>query len=137
MNYLLKEDIIPDLQDLIDLYEDAGWVNYTQNTGRLMNAFKNSLFILSAWDDKKLIGIIRIVGDGYSIIYIQDILVRKEYQHMGVGSKLFTEVMNKYSGVYQTVLLTDDEPRTKAFYRSMGLVTSDTFGCISFVKYKQ
>lgn len=135
MNFKFKENIIPSLQDLIDLYNNVGWCNYTNNTDMLRNAYENSLLVITAWDEDKLIGTIRIVGDGYSIIYIQDILVLKEYQHMGIGSKLFTEVMNKYKDVYQKVLLTDNEPKTKAFYENMGLVTSDTYGCISFVKY--
>jgi GNAT superfamily N-acetyltransferase len=135
MNFKFKENIVPSLQNLIYLYNNAGWSNYTNNTDMLRNAYENSLLIITAWDEDKLIGTIRIVGDGYSIIYIKDILVLKEYQHMGIGSRLFTKVMNKYKDVYQIVLLTDNEPKTKAFYENMGLVTSDTYGCISFVKY--
>ena len=135
MNLKFKENVAPNMQDLIDLYNNVGWCNYTNNTDMLRNAYENSLLVITAWDEDKLIGTIRIVGDGYSIIYIQDILVLKEYQHMGIGSKLFTEVMNKYKDVYQKVVLTDNEPKTKAFYENMGLVSSDTYGCISFVKY--
>jgi ribosomal protein S18 acetylase RimI-like enzyme len=101
----------------------------------LLKAYQNSLSVITAWSEDKLLGVIRIVGDGCSIIYIQDILVLKEYQHMGIGSRLFTEAMDKYKEVYQKVLLTDNEPTTKAFYEKMGFLTSDKYGCISFVKY--
>jgi ribosomal protein S18 acetylase RimI-like enzyme len=50
-----------------------------------------------------------------SIIYIQDILVLKEYQHMGIGSRLMDAALTKYKNVYQKVLLTDNEPATRAF----------------------
>lgn len=135
MNFELKENVIPCLKDLIALYDDAGWANYTNNSNMLQKAYENSLLIITAWDDDKLIGVIRIVGDGYSIIYIQDILVLKEYQHMGIGSKLITEAMNRYKDVYQKVLLTDNEPKTLAFYKKMGFENCNRYGCNSFVKF--
>lgn len=85
MNFELKENEIPCLNDLVALYNDVGWSNYTN---MLQKAYNNSLLILTAWCDDKLLGAIRIVGDGFSIIYVQDIVVLRAYQHMGIGSKL-------------------------------------------------
>lgn len=135
MNFELKENVIPCLSDLIDLYNNVGWSNYTNNAVMLQKAYENSLFVISAWDDDKLLGIIRIVGDGHSIVYIQDIIVLEAYQHMGIGSKLITEAMNKYKDVYQKVLLTENEHKTKTFYEKMGFVNCNEYGCISFVKF--
>ncbi len=135
MNYELKENVIPCLDDLIALYEDVGWSNYTNNTDMLQKAYENSLLILTAWCDDKLLGAVRVVGDGSSIIYVQDIVVFRANQHMGIGSKLITDVMNKYKDVYQKVLLTDNEPKTKAFYEKMGFTSCDKYGCISYVKF--
>jgi ribosomal protein S18 acetylase RimI-like enzyme len=136
MNYELKENVIPSLEDLIALYSDAGWSNYTDHAQILLKAYDNSLSVITAWQEDKLIGAIRVVGDGYSIIYIQDIIVLQEYQHRGVGSRLFTEVMNKYKDVYQKVLLTDSKPETKAFYEKMGFQVSDYYGCVSYVMFR-
>lgn len=135
MNFEVKENVIPCLNDLIALYNDVGWSNYTNNTDMLQKAYANSLLVITAWHEEKLLGVIRIVGDGYSIIYVQDIVVLKAYQHMGIGSKLIAEAMNKYKDVYQKVLLTDNESKTKVFYEKMGYVTSDKCGCVSFVKF--
>lgn len=84
---------------------------------------------------EELVGIIRVVGDGHSIIYIQDILVLPAYQRKGIGRLLLKNVLEKYSQVYQKVLLTDDQPKTKQFYESMGFRTADKFGCVGFVSY--
>ncbi len=47
----------------------------------LMEAIENSLRVITAWDKDKLVALLRIVGgDGYSIIYIQDILILEDYQ---------------------------------------------------------
>lgn len=134
MNIVVKENIIPSLNDLLVLYNNVGWVNYTKNPEMLQKSYENSLLVLSAWINDKLVGLIRIVGDGYSIIYIQDILVLKEYQGMGIGTKLLTEALNKYKDVYQKVLLTDNSPKTISFYEKMGFVTSDKWGCVSLLK---
>ena len=77
---VIKEDIIPEIEELLILYNDAEWFTYTNNSIRLKNAVENSLKVLTAWDTDELIGLIRVVGDGQTIIYIQDILILKKYQ---------------------------------------------------------
>lgn len=135
MNIKLKENVIPCLEDLLRLYNSVGWSNYTKNPDMLCKAYENSLLVITAWEEDKLIGVIRVVGDGYSIIYIQDIIVLEEHQHKGIGAKLIMEVMNKYTHVYQKVLLTENESKTRSFYEKMGFAASDKYGCISFVKF--
>ncbi len=99
-------------------------------------AYDNSLRIVSLWDDNKLIGIIRVVGDGYSIIYIQDLIILTEYQKRGLGSMLMNYVMNAYKDVYQKVLLTENKTSTVQFYESCGFVTNDKYNCVAFVQFK-
>jgi hypothetical protein len=47
MNLELKENVIPCLNDLIALYNDVGWSNYTNNTNMLQKAYDNSLLIIT------------------------------------------------------------------------------------------
>lgn len=135
MVIVLKDNIIPDLKDLINLYNSVGWTNYTGKPDMLQKAYENSLLAITAWSDDKLLGAIRVVGDGYSIIYIQDILVLKEYQHMGIGSRLMDAALDKYKNVYQKVLLTDNEPATRAFYEKLGFKLAEKLGSVSFVMF--
>lgn len=72
-----------------------------------MNSYKHSLKILVAYDDDNLIGIILVVGDGYSIIYIEDVFVLPKYQRKGIDSALISKIIYKYQNAYQIVLLTD------------------------------
>ena len=108
-------------QEIIDLYNSVNWTNYTNNTPTLLKAIENSLKIITARIDKKLIGLIRIVGDGHTIIYIQDILVLPIYQRKGIGKKLLKTVLDEYHLVRQKILLTDDNNDTKGFYESLGM----------------
>lgn len=128
-----RENFIPNIEDLMNLYNSVEWSNYTKHPDMLQKAYENSLYVLTAWDENQLIGAIRVVGDGYSIIYIQDLLVLSEHQHKGVGTRLLTDVVNKYKHVYQKVLLTENDPRTKSFYEKMGFNNYEKYGCLAFV----
>lgn len=86
--------------EILALYNSVEWINYTNNPEMLRNAFNNSLTIVGAYEDERLIGIIRVVGDGHSIIYIQDIIVLPEYQRKGIGSLMVKEILNLYAHVY-------------------------------------
>lgn len=97
-------------------------------------AYEHSLLILEARDGERLVGIIRVVGDGYSIVFIQDILVHPEYQRRGIGTQLLRKIMELYSEVYQMELMTDDTPGTISFYQSMGLWKADDVGACAFVR---
>lgn len=114
-----KRDIELELNDVLKLYSDAGWYAYTNDPERLMSAVRNSLCTITAWEGDQLIGLIRAVGDDASILYIQDILVLSARQREGIGKTLLLTLMSLYKHVRQTVLITDNSPKTIAFYKSI------------------
>ena len=120
--------------EILPLYEAVGWTNYTDRPEMLAAAYRNSLCVLGAYAGEKLIGVIRVVGDGVSIVFVQDLLVLPEYQRQGVGTQLLRAMMEQYADVYQIELLTDNTPKTTAFYESLGLTRSDKFGCCSYLR---
>ena len=123
-----------DLDVLLDLYNSVGWTNYTEKPEMLKKAYENSLLILGAYENDQLVGVIRVVGDGFSVVFIQDILVFPEYQRRGIGTRLLQEVMDRYSSVYQMELMTDNTPKTVSFYQSVGFVKADDMGCCAFMR---
>lgn len=123
-----------DFDAILKLYADVGWTNYTDNPEMLKKAYENSLLTLGAYENDKLVGIVRTVGDGYSIVFVQDILVFPEYQRKGIGTRLLQEIMKRFSEVYQLELMTDNSPETISFYQSVGLVKADDIGCCAFIK---
>ena len=122
------------LEEIKNLYQNVGWTNYLERTEILEEAYANSLCVIGAYDSDRLVGIIRAVGDGQTIVFVQDIIVLPEYQRKGIGTKLLKAVMDKYHDVYQMELLTDNTVKTKAFYRSVGFTASDDVGCVAFIK---
>ena len=136
MDIIIKEYKNFEHEEILNLYNDVGWCSYTSRPEMLEHAFEHSLKILGAYDGEKLVGIIRAVGDGYSILFIQDILVLTEYQHRGIGKKLLQTMLDLYPDVYQTELATDCTEKTISFYKSCGLLPYSEIGCEGFMKIR-
>lgn len=131
---IIKEDAILEVDQIIDLYNDVEWYAYTNDKIKLKNAIDNSLKVLTAWDDEKLVGLIRVVGDGNTIIYIQDILILKDYQGQGIGSHLLKLILDRYKSARQIALMTDQTEKTINFYEKNGMVKASDYNLVTFIK---
>ena len=120
--------------EILELYSSVGWTAYTDHPDSLRRGFENSLVILGVYTENDLVGILRAVGDGETIIFIQDILVHPDYQRRGIGTALLKEVLSRYSHVRQIQLATDNTEKTKAFYCSCGFRELSEIGCCGFMK---
>lgn len=116
------------------LYTEVGWAAYTDNMEALEQGYKNSLLVLAAYENEELLGVIRVVGDGYTVVFIQDILVFPDKQRQGIGTTLLKAVLAKYPDVRQIELTTDNTPKTLAFYKSLGFYEFSEIGCCGFMK---
>ena len=125
-----------DSEKLMNLYQNVGWSAYTEDLDLLKNAILKSLDVITAWEDEKLVGLIRTIGDGLTILYIQDILVLNEYQKKGVGSMLLEEILEKYKHVRQKVLLTEEAKDVRHFYEKNGFESCDKGTLVAFAKFR-
>lgn len=116
------------------LYSDVQWFAYTKDMSVLQQAIAQSFYVLSAWDADELVGLIRVVGDGLTIIYIQDLLVLNAYQNRGIATQLMQQVLKKYSNVRQKVLLTEEAPDVRHFYEKNGFQSCDNGSLVAFAK---
>lgn len=121
-------------EEISRLYNAVGWTAYTENMPALREGFKNSMLVLAAYDGEELLGIIRTVGDGATIVFVQDILVFPDKQRLGIGTALLKEILNRYPNVRQIELATDNTAKTVAFYKSMGFAEMSEIGCCGFMK---
>ena len=109
-----------------------GWNRYMSDPKKLVRAIVQSLRELRAYNGDQLVGLIRAVGDGETILFIQDLLVLPSYQRQGIGRQLVDALVDQFPQVRQRVLLTDDQPQTRAFYENIGFVQSSKVGVIAF-----
>ena len=121
-------------EEIIALYADAGWKAYTEDPASLRKGYENSLVVLAAYEGSELMGILRAVGDGATIVFIQDIIVYKRFQRKGVGTALLKAALERYRSVRQIELVTDNTEKTIAFYRSAGFRELPEFGCCGFMR---
>ena len=122
--------------EILDLYRAVGWSNYYDRPQMVAAAFAKSLCTVGAWEDGRLVGFLRAVGDGASILFIQDIVVHPDCQRRGIGTALMRAILERYPAVYQTELATDNTEKAVAFYRSLGFVPLEELGCRSFIIYR-
>ena len=130
----IREYIDFNIDEIRRLYSEVGWTAYTENMPALEQGYKNSMTVLAAYEDDELLGIIRTVGDGFTIVFIQDILVFPEKQRQGIGTALLKAVLDRYPNVRQIELATDNTPKTVAFYKSLGFSEFSEIGCCGFMR---
>lgn len=134
MLWIYENNKTYDETEILGLYASVGWTAYTEQPESLRRGFEASLLVLAAYEDGALVGLIRVVGDGQTIVFVQDILVYPSCQRRGIGTALLKEVLKRYSHVRQIELTTDDTPKTRAFYESVGFRTMASLGCCGFMK---
>ncbi|MEO3814602.1 GNAT family N-acetyltransferase [Sphaerisporangium sp. B11E5] len=78
--------ITPTISEYLALRNSVGW--RTPDTEVTAIALKNSLISAIAIEDDRVVGTVRIVGDGAMYFYIQDLIVHQQYQRRGIGSAL-------------------------------------------------
>ncbi|HFI0002929.1 TPA: GNAT family N-acetyltransferase [Streptococcus suis] len=125
-----------DFQAVLDLYASVGWTGYSSHPEMLEKALEHSLLVLAAVDGDRLVGLLRAVGDGYSIIFIQDILVLPAYQRQEIGRNLLEQAISHFPGIYQLHLLTDNAEKTRSFYEALGFTAVDSLGCVAYTYLK-
>lgn len=125
-----------ELAELTRLYQAVGWRAYTVDPAKMARLLPGSLYYLIARSDDQLVGCLRAVGDDASILYIQDILVDPAFQRRGIGRELIRRTLERFGHIRQVVLITDDQPVTRAFYQSVGLSPIEQTGGACFVRYQ-
>ena len=86
----------PSNQQFNELFYSVGWGD--RDDKKINTHRQNSCFAVCIFEDEKIIGMARVVGDGaYYTVY--DVVVRKEYQGKGVGTMLMNEVVRWYKTI--------------------------------------
>ena len=112
------------------LTDSVGWG--TRDEAVVEKALSRSLYCLCAFDGDEIIGFARIIGDETIFLYIQDVMVRPEYQGKGVGRTIMKKLLEQI-GVYcranpriRTYLGADKGK--EGFYRKLGFDTRSDAG---------
>lgn len=81
--------------DFNALTEAVGWG--TRDRAVVETALSNTFYSVCAVEGGRLVGYARLIGDKTIFLYVQDVMVRPEYQGMGIGTKLMEKITEKIS----------------------------------------
>ena len=121
------------IDDVLHLYQAVSWTNYTNQPQMLEQSLAHSLAIYVARDGEEIVGLVRLVGDGFSSVFVQDLIVLPTYQRQGIGSALMKEALGDFKDAYQVQLATEQTEKTLGFYRSLGFETLSTYDCTGMI----
>ncbi len=84
MDIIYKESI--NVKDYNMLREAVGWGKLCDEQAQ--QGLDNSAYVISCYDENKIVGTARIIWDKGYISYLSDVMVMPEYQRMGIGRHL-------------------------------------------------
>ena len=88
-------------EQLFRLFLQAGWVRgETETTPEQLSYFNapfiNSTLVVSAWEDSRLVGAVRVLSDGIIRSVIYDLVVDPDFQGQGIGAELLKRCVAVY-----------------------------------------
>lgn len=107
--------------ELADLRASVGWNRMQRD---LADPRLTRYLHLCAFDGDRLIGYAEVVSNGVTDAYIQDVMVRPDWQRRGVGTQLMERVLLrlKAEGVYMVSVIYGEES-LRPFYEKFGFFT--------------
>jgi N-acetylglutamate synthase-like GNAT family acetyltransferase len=117
-NIIYKLDIIPSVDEIIEVYESSGIKRPTSDKERIAAMYAHSNLIATAWHESKLVGVSRALTDFCYCCYLSDLAVRKDYQKLGIGKKLIDITKEKIGS--KTALILLSAPNAMEYYPKVG-----------------
>lgn len=109
-------------EELIDLYKDGGWWKESPTErSKLPILIKDSFcFMVAKTSEGKIIGMGRVISDGVSDGYIQDVIVSSPYRKKGIGKQIVIRLKDHCLNQGLSWIGLIAEPGTKDFYIKLG-----------------
>ena len=104
----------------------VGWKTYQESV--IEKALPNTLYCVCAYDEGKLVGMARILGDGGMVYYIQDVIVIPDCQRQGIGTQMMDKVMEyiRLHASQNTIVGLMSAVGKEAFYEKYGFTIRPT-----------
>ena len=118
MIYKYNESISPEA--MADLRESVGWNRMEKEYD---NPLMTSFFHIAVYDDDQLVGYVDSVSNGVTDAYIQDLIVRPDYQGKGIGTDLMKKMIASLKEKHIYIISVIFEERLKSFYDRFGFNT--------------
>lgn len=122
----IKENV-NSVEEFNYLYDTVGWESYDEKISE--KALKNTIYSVSVYEDNKIIGYGRLIGDEICFLYIHDVMVIPKYQNKKIGTQIMDKLLEKVNQIklenpYVRVYLGASKGKEK-FYERFGFITRE------------
>lgn len=101
-----------------ELFLSVNWVS-GKYPDCLYKALMNSSNVFTAWDDDRLVGLVRVLDDQEMLAYVHYVLVHPDYQGKGIASELINKVKEEYKD-FLYIEVVPEESKNATFYKKHG-----------------
>ena len=117
-----------------ELCASVGWSR--REPDLIVRALENSLAVVSIWDKDELVGFARATGDKVFNATVWDMVVRPDYQRLGVGRLVMCELLKELDEYSIPLVTLYADPGTDGFYKRFGFLC-DPSGVRGMFREKQ
>ncbi|TMV45007.1 GNAT family N-acetyltransferase [Paenibacillus mesophilus] len=124
MSIVYKMEERADPAAVSDLFARSGIRRPVGDLERIGRMIDHADELITAWDQDRLIGMIRAVTDYSYCCYISDVAVDRDYQGQGIGKRLIQRLKDKLGEEEIQYVLTS-APKSVGFYERIGFERAD------------
>ena len=122
----IKENV-NSVEEFNYLYDAVGQESYDEKISE--KALENTIYSVSVYEDNKIIGYGRLIGDEICFLYIHDVMVIPKYQNKKIGTQIMDKLLEKVNQIklenpYVRVYLGASKGKEK-FYERFGFITRE------------
>ena len=118
MEIIYQQDLIPETDAIITLYDSAGLKRPIDDLARITEMYANSNLVITAWHNKKLVGVARSLTDFCYCCYLSDLAVHNDFKDKGIGKRLIAATRERLGSSVTLILLS--APGAMGYYPKMG-----------------
>lgn len=110
------------VEAVVELYRAGGWWREDPAARAVIPAMVRGsfCFLLARAADGAIVGMGRVISDGVSDAYIQDVVVRREHRGRGIGREIVRRLVDRCLEADIGWIGLVAEPGTEAFYAPLG-----------------
>lgn len=121
---------VNDVDEFNLLYDLVGWEAYSKEISS--KSLNNTYYSVSIYDNDKIVGYGRLIGDGICFMYIHDVMVIPEYQNKKIGTVIMNNLIKEVDKIKKENpdmrLYLGASKDKESFYKKFGFIERQEAG---------
>lgn len=104
-------------EEINEMNKQEGWQNLVENKEAYKKSLENSITVVAVDNEDNVIGFIRGITDGYTTLFVCELLIAEQKRGTGIGNSLINHLHNQYPDTRVDLLATNTSAK---FYEKQG-----------------